>query len=201
MCVCVAIGDSLSLLQEFYHVFSQLNTDQQESTHLEAAISILDTMEGVLAIAETLSCVMVCSECIQLVTEDAVNKKRCGHEERQQEWTDVKLQYLLQLRHSIVTCVCIRMMRDELESSESHDKVPTLLTAAVSGYLCCEEGWYHYHDSQLLSSSSLISDQYTHTTLTMECRSCSKYCSFTSVHSCCRSSWPHLFLLSCILCE
>ena len=37
--------------------------------------------------------------------EDAVNKKRCGHEERQQEWTDVKLQYLLQLRHSIVTCV------------------------------------------------------------------------------------------------
>ena len=55
---------------------------------------------------------MVCSECIQLVTEDAVNKKRCGHEERQQEWTDVKLQYLLQLRHSIVTCVCIHMMRD-----------------------------------------------------------------------------------------
>ena len=47
-------GDSsLSLLQEFCHVFSQLNTDQQESTHLEAAISILDTMEGV-AIAETL---------------------------------------------------------------------------------------------------------------------------------------------------
>ena len=136
VCVSVAIGDSLSLLQEFYHVFSQLNTDQQESTHLEAAISILDTMEGVLAIAETLSCVMVCSECIQLVTEDAVNKKRCGHEERQQEWTDVKLQYLLQLRHSIVTCVCIRMMRDELESSESHDKVPTLLTAAaLSGYL------------------------------------------------------------------
>ena len=34
-------------------MFSQLNTDQQESTHLEAAISILDTMEGV-AIAETL---------------------------------------------------------------------------------------------------------------------------------------------------
>ena len=34
-------------------MFSQLNTE--ESTHLEAAISILDTMEGVLAIAETLS--------------------------------------------------------------------------------------------------------------------------------------------------
>ena len=50
MCVCVAIGDSLShCSQEFYHVFSQLNTE--ESTHLEAAISILDTMEGVLAIA------------------------------------------------------------------------------------------------------------------------------------------------------
>ena len=43
---------TLSLSQEFYHVFSQLNIDQ-ESTHLEAAISILDTMEGV-AIAETL---------------------------------------------------------------------------------------------------------------------------------------------------
>ena len=43
---------TLSLSQEFYHVFSQLNTDQ-ESTHLEAAFSILDTMEGV-AIAETL---------------------------------------------------------------------------------------------------------------------------------------------------
>ena len=69
---------------------------------------------------------MVCSECIQLVTEDAVNK-------RQQEWSDVKLQYLVQLRHSIVMCVCIHMMRDE-ESSESHDKVPTILTlpAALS---------------------------------------------------------------------
>ena len=76
---------------------------------------------------------MVCSECIQLITEDAVNKKRRGLEERQQEWSDVKLQYLLQLRYSIVTCVCIHMMRDE-ESSESHDKVPTSLTllAALS---------------------------------------------------------------------
>ena len=149
---CVA-SLSLSLLQEFYHVFSQLNTEQQESTHLEAAISILDTMEGVLAIAETLSCVMVCSECIQLVTEDAVNKKRCGHEERQQEWTDVKLQYLLQLRHSIVTCVCIHMMRDELESSESHDKVPTLLTA-LSGYLS------HYQRlGELFEELSVVSDQ------------------------------------------
>ena len=45
----------------------------------------------------------------------------------------MKLQYLLQLRYSIVTCVCIHMMRDE-ESSEIHDKVPTLLTlpAALS---------------------------------------------------------------------
>ena len=69
---------------------------------------------------------MVCSECIQLVTEDAVNKL-------QQEWSDVKLQYLLQLRYSIVMCVCIHMMRDK-ESSESRDKVPTLLTlpAALS---------------------------------------------------------------------
>ena len=142
-------------------MFSQLNTE--ESTHLEAAISILDTMEGVLAIAETLSCVMVCSECIQLVTEDAVNKKRCGHEERQQEWIDVKLQYLLQLRHSIVTCVCIHMMRDELESSESHDKVPTLLTAlhclAISPIVCIRD-WvsclrsYQY---QAVSHSQLLS--------------------------------------------
>ena len=97
---------------------------------------------------------MVCSECIQLVTEDAVNKKRCGHEERQQEWTDVKLQYLLQLRHSIVTCVCMHMMRDE-ESSESHDKVPTLLTAAaLSGYLS------HYQRlGELFEELLVVSDQ------------------------------------------
>ena len=74
---------------------------------------------------------MVCLEYIQLVTEDAVNKKRRGHEERQQEWSDVKLQYLLQLRYSIVTCVCIHMMRDE-ESSENHDKVPTLLSLSAA---------------------------------------------------------------------
>ena len=77
---------------------------------------------------------MVCSECIQLVTVDAVNKKRRGLEERQQEWSDVKLQYLLQLRYSIVTCVCIHMMRDE-ESSESHDKVPTLFTLSAALFL------------------------------------------------------------------
>ena len=74
---------------------------------------------------------MVCSECIQLVTVDAVNKKRRCLEERQHEWSDVKLQYLLQLRYSIVTCVCIHMIRDE-ESSESHDKVPTLLTLSAA---------------------------------------------------------------------
>ena len=84
---------------------------------------------------------MVCSECIQLVTEDAVNKKRRGLEEQQQEWSDVKLQYLLQLRHSIVTCVCIHKMRDK-ESSESHDKVPTLLIlpAALCLSLLSETG-------------------------------------------------------------
>ena len=49
---------------------------------------------------------MVCSECIQLVTEDAVNKNRCGHEEQQQEWTDVKLQYLLQLQLFTTTLHC-----------------------------------------------------------------------------------------------
>ena len=66
-----------------------------------------------------------------MVTEDAVNKKSRGLEEQQQEWSDVNLQYLLQLRYSIVTCVCIHMMRDE-ESSESHDKVPTLLTLSAA---------------------------------------------------------------------
>ena len=35
-----------------------------------------------------------------------------------------------------------------------------------------------------------------HTHVTMEYRSCSKYCSFTSLHSCCRSSRPRLFLLT-----
>ena len=154
VCVCVAIGDSLSLSHCCRSsIMCSHSSMTEESTHLEAAISILDTMEGVLAIAETLSCVMVCSECIQLVTEDAVNKKRCGHEERQQEWTDVKLQYLLQLRHSIVTCVCIHMMRDELESSESHDKVPTLLTA-LSGYLS------HYQRlGELFEELSVTADQ------------------------------------------
>ena len=98
---------------------------------------------------------MVCSECIQLVTEDAVNKKRCGHEEQQQEWTDVKLQYLLQLRHSIVTCVCIHMMRDE-ESSESHDKVPTLLTLLH----CLAIDLSHYQRlGELFEELSVVSDQ------------------------------------------
>ena len=83
----------------------------------------------------------VFSECIQLVTEDAVNKKRRGFEEQQQEWSDVNLQYLLQLRYSIVTCVCIHKMRDE-ESSMSHHKVPTLLTlpAALPLSLLSEAG-------------------------------------------------------------
>ena len=86
---------------------------------------------------------MVCSECIQLVTKDALNKKRRGLEERQQEWSDVKLQYLLQLRYSIVTCVCIHMMRDE-ESSESHDKVPTLLTLSAALSLAIIRDWVSF---------------------------------------------------------
>ena len=86
---------------------------------------------------------MVCSECIQLVTEDAVNKKRRGLEERQQEWSDVMLQYLLQLRYSIVTCVCIHMMRDE-ESSESHDKVPTLLILPAALSLSIIRDWVSF---------------------------------------------------------
>ena len=86
---------------------------------------------------------MVCSECIQLVSKDALNKKRRGLEERQQEWSDVKLQYLLQLRYSIVTCVCIHMMRDE-ESSESHDKVPTLLTLSAALSLAIIRDWVSF---------------------------------------------------------
>ena len=35
-----------SLTQKYYDVFSERNTADQD-THLEAAISILDTMEGV----------------------------------------------------------------------------------------------------------------------------------------------------------
>ena len=113
-------------------MFSELNTADQE-THIEAAISILDTTEGVTNKTLFYTTVMVCLECIQLVTEDAVNKKRCGHKQRQ-EWSDVKLQYLLQLRHSIVTCLCIHMIRDE-ESSESHDQVLTYsMCRAVPGY-------------------------------------------------------------------
>ena len=92
---------------------------------------------------------MVCSECIQLVTEDAVNK-------RQQEWTNVKLQYLLQLRHSIVTCVCIHMMRDE-ESSESHDKVPTLLTLPAA--LSLSLSFYYQRLGELFEELSVVSDQ------------------------------------------
>ena len=95
---------------------------------------------------------MVCSECIQLVTEDAVNKKRRSHEEQQQEWSEVKLQYLLQLRHSIVTCVCIHMMRDE-ESSESHDKVPTLLTLPAALSL------YYQRLGELFEELSVVSNQ------------------------------------------
>ena len=87
---------------------------------------------------------MVFSECIQLVTEDAVNK-------RQQEGSDVKLQYLLQLRHSIVMCVCIHMMRDEESSESHHDKVPTLVTlpAALSLSLSIIRDWVCYLKSYL----------------------------------------------------
>ena len=106
---------------------------------------------------------MVCSECIQLVTEDAVNKKGLAHglEEGHQEWSDVKLQYLLQLRHSIVTCVCIHKMRDE-ESSESHDKVPTLLTLPAALSLSIIRDWVSYLRSY---QSSVI--RYTHSTLSL----------------------------------
>ena len=104
---------------------------------------------------------MVCSECIQLVTEDAVNKKRRGLEEQQQEWSDVKLQYLLQLRYSIVTCVCIHKMRDK-ESSESHDKVPTLLILPAALSLSIIRDWVSYLRSY---QSSVI--RYTHSTLSL----------------------------------
>ena len=96
-----------------------------------------------------------------MVTEDAVNKKSRGLEEQQQEWSDVKLQYLLQLRYSIVTCVCIHMMRDE-ESSESHDKVPTLLTLSAALPLSIIRDWVSYLKSY---QSSVI--RYTHSTLSL----------------------------------
>ena len=104
---------------------------------------------------------MVCSECIQLVTEDAVNKKRRGLEEQHQEWSDLRLQYLLQLRYSIVTCVCIHKMRDE-ESSESHDKVPTLLTLPAALSLSIIRDRVSYLRSY---QSSVI--RYTHSTLSL----------------------------------
>ena len=96
---------------------------------------------------------MVCSECILLVTEDAVNK-------RQQEWSDVKLQYLVQLRHSIVMCVCIHMMRDE-ESSESHDKVPTILTldACLQHSLSLSRSLNYQRLGELFEELSVVSDQ------------------------------------------
>ena len=94
---------------------------------------------------------MVCSECIQLVTEDAVNK-------RQQEWSDVKLQYLLQLRHSIVMCVCIHMMRDE-ESSESHDKVPTILTLDACSSSTLSRSLNYQRLGELFEELSVVSDQ------------------------------------------
>ena len=92
---------------------------------------------------------IICSECIQLVTEDAVNK-------RQQEWSDVKLQYLLQLRHSIVMCVCIHTMRDE-ERSESHDKVPTILTLPASCTVSLS--LYYQRLGELFQELSVVSDQ------------------------------------------
>ena len=87
------------------------------------------------------------------MTEDAVNKKRRGNEERQQEWSDVKLWYLLLVRYSIVMCVCIHMLRDE-ESSESHDKVPTLLTHA-----CCTVSLCYQRLGELFEELSVVSDQ------------------------------------------
>ena len=49
VCVSVAIGDSLSncCRSSIMCSHSSIQT-RQESTHLEAAISILDTMEGVV---------------------------------------------------------------------------------------------------------------------------------------------------------
>ena len=65
----------------------------------------------------------------------------------------MKLQYLLQLRYSIVTCVCIHKMRDE-ESSESHDKVPTLLILPAALSLSIIRDWVSY-----LKKLSVVSDQ------------------------------------------
>ena len=65
-------------------------------------------MEGVLATAETLSCVLVCSECIQLVTEDAVNREEVWPRvERQLEWTDVKSSTVLATATTLHCNMCV----------------------------------------------------------------------------------------------
>ena len=68
----------------------------------------------------------------------------------------MKLQYLLQLRHSIVMCVCTHMMRDE-ESSESHDKVPTLLTLPAA--LSLSRSLNYQRLGELFQELSVVSDQ------------------------------------------
>ena len=121
MSVLVVIVQPLSLSQEYYHVHSHLKDDEQRAYYkqLEAATSILDTMEGETLSNMSVSVYLYLTECIQLVTEDAISRKRRCHQE--QEWSDGKLQYLLRLRRAIITCVCIHMLSDE--DCEENDKV------------------------------------------------------------------------------
>ena len=94
-------------------MYSHLKDDEQRAYYkqLEAATSILDTMEGETLSNMSVSVYLYLTECIQLVTEDAINRKRHCHQE--QQWSDGKLQYLLRLRRAIITCVCIHMLSDE----------------------------------------------------------------------------------------
>ena len=65
-----------SLTQKYNDVFSELNTADQD-THLEAAVSILDTMEGV-AIAETLYSSTYCDGLFRVYT---ASHRGCSQQE------------------------------------------------------------------------------------------------------------------------
>ena len=107
--------------------------------------------------------------CIKLVTEDAVNKKRCGHEERHAARSGLMWSYsiLLQLLHSIVTCVCIHMMRVKAEQLVLRAvrvmmkcTNPPHISCSIELLLCVR--LFHFEqttDSELFEQASVVSDQ------------------------------------------